>query len=50
MAKWTLGGLAYLLVLAVVVRVSADLLTPALPLLVTLLAIVVVVRRLWRGY
>ena len=50
MAKWTIGGLAYLVVLAVAVRVSADLLAPALPLLVALLMLVVIFRRLWRGY
>ena len=40
----------FLVVLAVAVRVSADLLAPALPLLVALLMLVVVFRRLWRGY
>ena len=49
-SKWAIGGLVYLVALAIAVRVSANLLTPALPLLVTLLAMAVVLRRLWRGY
>jgi hypothetical protein len=50
MSKWTIGGLAYLVALAVVVRVSAELLTPALPLLVVLLGLAIVFRKLWRGF
>lgn len=50
MAKWTIGALAYLVVLAIAVRVSAAMLTPAIPLLVALLMLAVVFRRLWRGY
>ena len=50
MGKWAVGGLAYLVILAVAVRVSADLLAPALPLLVVLLGVAIVFRRLWRGY
>ena len=50
MSKWAIGGLIYLVVLAVTVRVSASLLTPALPLLIVLLGLAVIFRRLWRGY
>jgi len=50
MQKWAIGGLVYLIVLAVAVRVTADLLSPALPLLVVLLGLAIVFRRLWRGY
>ncbi len=50
MSKWAVGGLAYLIALAIAVRVSADLLAPALPYLVVLLVMVIVFRRLWRGY
>ena len=50
MTKWTIGSLVSLVALAVAVRVSADLLAPALPVLVALLVLVVMFRRLWRGY
>lgn len=50
MSKWTIGGLVYLIVLAVVVRVSSELLMPALPLLVLGLVLALIFRRLWRGY
>ena len=50
MQKWAISGLVYLVVLAVAVRVSANLLTPALPLLVVLLGLAILFRRLWRGY
>ena len=50
MAKWTIGALAYLVALAVAVRLSADLLAPAVPLLIGLLVLAVVFRKLWRGY
>lgn len=49
MSKWAIGLLVYLIALAVAMRVSADLLTPALPLLLVLLGLVLVFRRLWRG-
>ena len=49
-SKWAIGGLVYLVALAIAVRVSANLLTPALPLLIMLLILAVVIRRLWRGY
>lgn len=42
--------LVYLVALAVAVRVSADLLTPALPLLLVGLGLVLVFRKLWRGF
>lgn len=47
---WLAGGLAWLVGLAVAVRVAADLLSPALPLLIVLTALAVIVSRLWRGY
>jgi len=47
---WVAGGLVWLVCLAVAVRVAADLLTPALPLLIVLAALAVIVSRLWRGY
>lgn len=50
MSKWAVNGLVYLVVLAVMVRVSANLLAPALPLLLVLLGLVILFRRLWRGY
>jgi hypothetical protein len=50
LTRWTIGGLAYLVALAIVVRVSAELLTPALPLLIILLGIAIVFRKLWRGF
>lgn len=50
MAKWTVGGLVYLVVLAVVVRFSGELLMPAVPFLLALMVLVLVFRRLWRGY
>lgn len=50
MQKWAIGGLLYLVVLAVAVRVAASMLSPALPLLVLLLGMAIVFRRLWRGY
>lgn len=50
MSKWAVNGLVYLVVLAVMVRVSANLLAPALPLLLLLLGLVILFRRLWRGY
>ena len=48
--KWAIGGLVYLVVLTVVVRVSATLLAPALPLLIVLLGLAILFRRMWRGY
>lgn len=50
MSKWAVGGLAYLVVLAVVVRVVGDVMMPAVPFLVVLMFLVLVFRRLWRGY
>lgn len=50
MSKWAIGGLAYLIVLAVVVKVAGELMVPALPFLFLLLLLVLVFRRLWRGY
>lgn len=50
MNRWAIGVLVYLVALAVAVRVSVDLLTPALPLLLILLGLVLVFRRLWRGF
>lgn len=49
-SKWAVGGLVYLVAMAIAVRVSASLLAPALPLLLVLLGLVLVFRRLWRGY
>jgi hypothetical protein len=42
--------LAWLVAVAIAVRVAADRLMPVLPLLVALLVVAVVVRRSWRGY
>jgi len=49
-SKWAVGGLIFLLALTMAVRVSADLLTPALPLLLVLLVLALIFRRLWRGF
>lgn len=50
MSKWAIGLLIYLVALAIAVRVSADLLTPALPLLLVWLGLALLFRKLWRGY
>jgi hypothetical protein len=48
--KWATGLLVYLVALAAAVRVSAEMLTPALPLLLVLLGLALVFRRMWRGF
>ena len=50
MSKWAIGGLVYLIVLAILTRVAADLLSPTLPLLLLGLMLALVFRRLWRGF